>query len=105
MRNQGAAENLAFRRECGECVSATTESQQAFAVLAVEPWESPLAAARIKAMCEGIPGVRALRVDADRGRIHVLYDGTAAAIERVERSVRIPGHRIRRLGESALLRP
>lgn len=99
MRNKGIAENHAFRRERGESVSATTDAQQAFAVLAIEPWKRPLLTDTIRAMCEGIPGVGALRVDAARGRIHVLYDGTASAIERVVSAVQIPGHRVRGLAE------
>jgi hypothetical protein len=75
------------------------ESQRTLAVLALEPRGGPMAAGRIQALCKNIPGVGALWVDSDRGRIHVLYDGTAAAIERVELAVQLPGHRIRLLGD------
>ena len=37
----------------------------------------------------------ALRVDADRGRIHVLYDGTVAVIEQIEHAVQMLGYSIR----------
>lgn len=69
--------------------------QRAFAVLAVEPWEGAMAVDQVQASCNGIPGVGAVRVDGERGRIHVLYDGTAAAITRVANAVRTHGHRIR----------
>ena len=105
VRTKGTADDHAFRQGRDVYVTGTKESQRAFAVLAVEPWGGCVAADRIKALCAGIPGVGALRVDADRGRIHVLYDGTAAAIAQVENAVRIPGHSIRLLGNRPLAQP
>ena len=75
------------------------DAHRALAVLAVEPRGGSLAANRIRILCAGIPGVGPLWVDSDRGRIHVLYDGTAAAIEKVENAVQIPGYRIHLLGD------
>jgi hypothetical protein len=49
----------------------------------------------IHALCERIPGVGALRVDVDRGRLHILYDGTAQAVEQIEHALETLGHRVR----------
>jgi|GEM_PF-5047128 len=98
MKTKGATAVRTFRQSFGKCTLDLQNAQRAFVVLAMEPWGGAMVADRIKALCEIIPGVGALRVDADRGRIHVLYDGTDAAIEQVENAVRIPGHSIRRLG-------
>jgi hypothetical protein len=73
-------------------------AQRAFAVLSLTPCDGSVSAHKIEALCAGIPGVGALRVDADRGRIHLLYDGTVAAVEQIERALRLPGHTIRLLG-------
>ena len=98
MKTKGATAVRTLRQNCGACAPQIQDAQRAFVVLAMEPWGGVMAAARIKALCAAIPGVGALRVDADRGRIHVLYDGTDTAIEQVENAVRLPGHSIRRLG-------
>ena len=99
MRTEDTGADGAFRQKDGEGPSGIQDAQPVFAVLALERWGNSPSADRITALCEGIPGVEALRVDADRGRIHLLYDGTAAAIEQVENAVRISGHRIRLLGD------
>ncbi len=98
MKTKGMAKSRAFRQKCGICTPVIQNARRALAVLIMEPWGNDVAVARIKALCENIPGVGALRVDAGRGRIHVLYDGTTAAIEQVEDAVRLPGHSIRFLG-------
>ena len=62
------------------------------------PCESAASRGVIESLCAGIPGVRALRVDADHGRIHVLYDGTDAAIARVEKAVQMSGRHVQLIG-------
>ena len=89
----------------GEYGPEVQYDQRTLAVLSVEPLGGSMEADRINALCEDIPGVGALWVDAARGRVHVLYDGTVEAIEQVENAVRISGHRIRFLGDKPLSQP
>ena len=80
-------------------MSGIQNAQRAFTALNMTPCQGSVSAHRIEALCEGIPGVGALRVDADRGRVHVLYDGTLPTVEQVECALRVSGHNIRLLGE------
>lgn len=80
-------------------MSDVRKARQAFAVLRVTPCGGPESPGTIKSLCEGIPGVGALRVDRDRGTIHVLYDGTVSAIEQVQHALRVLGLRLRHPGE------
>lgn len=74
------------------CPSRGAGVLQAFAVLRMmPPFGAVTSPAAIKVRLEGIPGVRAVRVDADRGKIHLLYDGTAAAMEMARSVVAAPG--------------
>ena len=72
-------------------MSRSQETQQAFAVLSMAPGGGTVSPGIVKVLCEDIPGVEAVRVDADRGRIHVLYDGTGTAIEKVKQALRLLG--------------
>ena len=64
-------------------MSRTQDAQWAFAVLSMAPGAGLPAPGAIRAACEDIAGVNALRIDAERGRIHVLYDGSTSAIDQV----------------------
>lgn len=75
-------------------MTCTQETRRAFAVLSLAAGGSSVSSGTVKVACEDIPGVGSLRVDADRGRIHVLYDGTATTIARVEHALQMLGVRI-----------
>lgn len=64
------------------------DTQQALAVLRMDPGKGSVSPAIVKVLCEDIPGVEAVRVDAERGRIHVLYDGTGLVIKQVKQALR-----------------
>lgn len=64
-------------------MSRIQDAQPTLAVLSMVPGAGLPAPDAIRAACEDISGVNALRIDADRGRIHVLYDGSSSAIEQV----------------------
>jgi len=73
------------------------ESRQALAVLCMTPGGGFVSPGTVKGVCEDIPGIEAVRVDADRGRIHVLYDGTELAIGHVKQALCLLGLCIRHL--------
>ena len=58
-----------------------------FAVLNMAPGGGSVPSGVVKGVCEDIPGVAAVRVDVDRGRIHVLYDGTGSAIDQIRQAL------------------
>ncbi|MCE9614454.1 MAG: heavy-metal-associated domain-containing protein [Lentisphaerae bacterium] len=99
MRAKGSAETPLGNRDHADRALEPRSPQPAFAVLGMQPpcggVEPP---EDIKARLEAIPGVNAVRIDAERGKIHVLYDGTAAAINLVMNIVQKPGHPVRLFG-------
>jgi len=97
MKVKVAAEDCPFQPKGEGCLSRIQqpESRQAFAVLCLAPGGGSVSSGIVKVVCEDIHGVAALRVDAARGRIHVLYDGTAATIQQVEHALHMLGLCIR----------
>ncbi len=95
MKRNGADENRTFQKSHGERMSGIQNTHRAFAVLNIQTGCGSASPDTIKTRCEGIPGIGAVRIDADRGKIHILYDGTISAIEQVEHALQILGHTIR----------
>ncbi len=95
MRANDASDGHTLPRNHGTCASAGRDTRRAFTVLTIAPCADPVSADTIHALCERIPGVGALHVDVDRGRLHVLYDGTVQAVEQIEQALGTLGHRIR----------
>lgn len=79
-------------------MSSIQAAPPAFAVLSMAPCAGPPVPGTIRGVCADIPGVSAIHFDTDRGKIHVLYDGSASVIEQVEHVLRKLGHNIRRHG-------
>lgn len=95
MKRNGADENRTFHKSHGECMSVIQNTRKAFAVLNIQTGRGSVSPDIIKTRCEGIPGIDAVLIDADRGKIHILYDGTISAIEQVEHTLQILDHTIR----------
>jgi hypothetical protein len=62
-------------------------ARQVFAVLDLTVGMGFAATGAIQALSETIPGVGALHVDVARGKLLVLYDGSVAAIERLDQAL------------------
>ena len=79
-------------------MSRIPDAQQAFTVLGLAPAERPSSPDAIRSACAGIPGVGALHVDADRGKLHVLYDGSPSTIEQLAHALAALQQDLRRAG-------
>jgi hypothetical protein len=95
MRKKGVAEDGLPDQKREECMSGIQDAQRAFTVLSITPCKASVSPDTIKTLCEEIQGVGAVRVDADRGKIHTLYDGSASAIEQLEHMLRMLGYSVR----------
>lgn len=84
MRTRHAAGECPLHRNPEEGIPRIDAARQAFAVLSIRPGAGPHAPATITSACKDVSGVHDLRVDTARGKIHVLYDGHAATIERAK---------------------
>lgn len=78
----------------GECTPEIRDTQCAFAILNLVPCKDYVAPYIIKALCDVITGVGAVRVDADCSNIRILYDGNVSALEQIEKVLKIHGLRV-----------
>ena len=83
MRARTTEIRCAVDRDLEGCRSRTQDAQRAFAVLSMAPGAGLPAPDAITAVCEDIAGVNAVHIDAKRGKIHLLYDGSTSAIDQL----------------------